>query len=208
MSGTEATNLDCSRHLPEHPTGEGMVLTHGAGGDCHSALLIALAEAFCNAGVTVLRFNLAYRQMRPKGPPSPATAGRDRDSIRRALELVRTLVTGPIYMAGQSYGGRQASMLAAEEPASADALALFSYPLHPPGKPTQLRTEHFPRIQVPALFIHGPRDPFGTSEELETARALIPAKTAIYEVPKAGHELLGGKFDVSPAIAALRALTR
>jgi len=180
-----------------------MALTHGAGGDCDSPLLLAIAEGFAAAGITVLRFNMAFRELHR--PPSPSTGPKDRDSIRQALERLRKDTKGPLYVAGQSYGGRMTSMLAAEQPECASALALFSYPLHAPGK-TQLRTEHFPGIRKPTLFIHGPRDPFGSSEELETARQLIPAPTAIHEVPKAGHDLLRGRFEMGPVVSALRAL--
>ena len=173
-----------------------MALTHGASGDCNSPLLIAIAEAFAHAGIYVLRFNLSRGRSAPK----------DRDLIREAVAALRKKVSGPIYFGGQSYGGRQSSMVAAEDPKIADALVLFSYPLHPPGKPTQLRTEHFPNIQMPAIFIHGPRDPFATTEELEAARKLIPARTEIHEVAKAGHDLLRGRFDITPVIATLRKL--
>ena len=191
-------------HRSENASGEGMALTHGAGGDCGSALLLAIAEGFVAAGVTVLRFDLAFRAL--GRPPGPGTGVADRESIRVALTKLRAEVSGPLYLAGQSYGGRQASMLAAEEPGCADALVLFSYPLHPPGKPAQLRTAHFVEIRTPALFVHGSKDPFATTGELEAARLLIPARNALHEVPKAGHDLLRGKFELAPIVAALRVL--
>ena len=110
-------------------------------------------------------------------------------------------------LGGQSYGGRQASILAAGAPETAEALLLLSYPLHPPGKPEQLRTEHFPSLKTPALFVHGPRDPFASTEELRTAMTLIPARTALVEVASAGHELAHGRFDASGlVVAAFRGL--
>jgi len=92
-------------------------------------------------------------------------------------------------LGGHSYGGRQASMLAAEETSVANALLLLSYPLHPPTRPDQPRTAHFPSLATPALFVHGSRDPFGTLEEVDRARALIPARTAMIAVDGAGHDL-------------------
>jgi len=80
-------------------------------------------------------------------------------------------------------------MLAAEEPALADALLLLSYPLHPPRKPDQLRTAHFAKLETPALFVHGTRDPFGSLDELKIALSLIPAATHLLEIEGAGHEL-------------------
>jgi predicted alpha/beta-hydrolase family hydrolase len=98
-----------------------------------------------------------------------------------------------VFLGGHSYGGRQASMLAAEEPGLVDCLLLLSYPLHPPQKPGELRTAHFPRLQIPSLFIHGTRDGFGSIEELASAVKLIPARTELLSVTGAGHELLNKK---------------
>jgi hypothetical protein len=190
-------------HRPDAPDGRGMVLTHGAGSDCRSPLLVALAEKFAAAGITVLRCDLAFRQRRPKGPPSPATAAADRAGLARALAALREIAAGGMILAGHSYGGRQASMLLADEPALAQALLLFSYPLHPPAKPTQLRTGHFPRLRVPTIFVQGDADPFATLAELEAAAALIPAATQILAIEKAGHDLRRGRFDLAPVVAAL-----
>ncbi len=180
-------------HRPQKPSGAGLVLTHGAGGNCQMLLLRALAEEFGGQGWFVLRCDLPFRQMRPYGPPSPSSAARDRDGLRRALEVLGKQASGPLYLGGHSYGGRQASMLAAEEPQTARALLLTSYPLHPPGKPAQLRVQHFPQVKIPALFTIGTRDPFGTVEELEAARKLIPASTSVVVVEGAGHDLGYGR---------------
>jgi uncharacterized protein len=220
-------------HEPKEPNGDGVVLTHGAGGNCKAKLLVAVAEALAAGGFVVLRFDLPFRLARPFGPPRPSTAERDRAGVRRAAALCRDaallrpksaqspqpapcltspadavtglqtralaagappLVTkgGPsrIFLAGQSYGGRQASMLLAEDPEVADGLLLLSYPLHPPNKPQQLRSEHLPRLTKPSFFVHGTRDPFATSKELRTAVSLIPGRHEVLEVENAGHDLL------------------
>ena len=168
---------------------DGLALTHGAGANCQTALLAAMANAFAEAGVTVYRFDLPFRLRRPHGPPHPSTAGEDRNGIREAVGKLREVATGRIFIGGHSYGGRQASMLAAEDQQVADGLLLLSYPLHPPNRPEQLRTAHFPKIRVPALFVHGTRDPFGSIEELGTAIRAIPACASIYTVEGAGHPL-------------------
>jgi predicted alpha/beta-hydrolase family hydrolase len=80
-------------------------------------------------------------------------------------------------------------MLAAEDPLVAAGLLLLSYPLHPPKKPEQLRTAHFPKLQVQALFVHGTRDPFGSIEEMQATLSLIPASTRLLTVESAGHDL-------------------
>jgi predicted alpha/beta-hydrolase family hydrolase len=167
---------------------DGLVLTHGAGGNKDTPLLVAVAEAFAARGVSVLRCDLPFRQARARGAPSPAGSGRDRAGLRAALAILRERVSGRLFLGGHSYGGRQASMLLAEDPSLAAALLLQSYPLHPPGKPETLRTEHLPRLRTPTAFVHGQGDPFATPEELENARALIPAETMLLTVP-GGHDL-------------------
>lgn len=167
-----------------------LVLTHGAGANCEAPLLVALAEAFSAAGLAVLRCDLPFRQLRPHGPPFNS-AKQDQAGLRAAVEsLRRTLAPARIYLGGHSYGGRQATMLAAAQPDVTDALLLLSYPLHPPRKPEQLRTQHFPQLRTPALFVHGARDPFGSPDELTAALALIPSRTQWIPIAAAGHELL------------------
>ena len=176
-------------HIQEHGSADGLVLAHGAGSNANSPLLIALATAFGGAGFTVLRCNLPYRQNRPYGPPRPGDAERDRDGLRNAVAALRKLGSTRIFLGGHSYGGRQATMLCAAEPDLVAGLLLLSYPLHPPRKPEQLRVKHLPDLRVPALFVHGTRDPFGSIEEMESALKMIPAKTMLLPVEKAGHDL-------------------
>jgi uncharacterized protein len=176
-------------HVPAKSSGDALVLTHGAGANCQAPLLVAVANAFCDAGIAVLRCDLPFRQLRPSGPPRNS-AQLDQQGLRRAVELLREQIRGRIFLGGHSYGGRQASMLAADEPGLVDALLLLSYPLHPPKKPEQPRTAHFPKLRTPALFVHGSRDGFGTLDELQAALKLIPARTQLLPVESAGHELL------------------
>jgi predicted alpha/beta-hydrolase family hydrolase len=175
-------------HRPDSPQ-NGLVLTHGAGSNSRAPLLVGLAESFASAGFAVLRCDLPYRQARPYGPPRPGDAVRDRQGLMNAGNVLKKLAPGRVFLGGHSYGGRQASMLCAEQPALVEGLLLCSYPLHPPGKPERLRTQHLPSLQIPVLFVHGTRDPFGTIEELDAARKLIPGKTALLRVEGAGHDL-------------------
>jgi uncharacterized protein len=189
-------------HRPDDAAGGGLVLTHGAGGNCSAPLLVAAAVAFGAAGLHVLRIDLPFRQKRPSGPPSPSGAAADRAGLRRAVDALRAIVPGEITLGGQSYGGRQGTMLAADEPGLVDALLLFSYPLHPPGKPDRLRTEHFPRLRVPALFVHGTADPFGSIAELRSAISAIPSPTQVMPIEGAGHDLRRGRFELAAVVAA------
>jgi uncharacterized protein len=200
-------------HTPSAPNGNGFVLTHGAGSNTQSPLLIALAETFTAAGFTVLRCDLPYRQVRSFGPPGPGDAARDRAGLKNAIAALKITLGAPllagfarsgdfpasnpkqppqegrIFLGGHSYGGRQSSMLCAEDPTVAAGLLLLSYPLHPPRKPEQQRTQHLPDLRTPTLFIHGTRDPFGSIAELEQAIKMIPAKTKLLPVEGAGHDL-------------------
>jgi predicted alpha/beta-hydrolase family hydrolase len=196
-------------HTPEAGNGNGLVLTHGAGGNAQALLLRALADTFANAGYTVLRCSLPYRQARSFGPPGPGDAARDRAGLKNAVTVLKNSVGAPllpdfgssgdlspdnhkearIFLGGHSYGGRQSSMLCVEEPDLVSALLLLSYPLHPPRRPEQQRTQHLPDLRTPTLFVQGTRDPFGSIEEIERAIKMIPAKTKLLTIEGAGHDL-------------------
>jgi len=179
-------------HTPSAPDGSALVLTHSAGANCQAPLLVAVADAFATAGLTVLRCDLPFRQAKPHGPPM-RTAERDQAGLRAAVEAMRRKLddaTSRIFLGGHSYGGRMASILAASEPELVDALLLLSYPLHPPRQPQQLRRQHFAKLQTPTLFVSGGRDTFGTVAEMEAALELIPARTRLLTIEGAGHELL------------------
>jgi predicted alpha/beta-hydrolase family hydrolase len=191
-------------HHPRQKSGDAIALAHGAGSNAQAPLLVSVAQAFAEAGFTVLRCDLPFRQARPSGPPSPGGAANDREGLRAAAAVLRRIAGGRVFLGGQSYGGRQASMLAASDPGVAEGLLLLSYPLHPPGKPTALRTAHFPKLSIPAVFVHGSRDPFGTLEEMRQALALIPAVTELVEVEGAGHDLRSAKAPAKALETFLR----
>jgi predicted alpha/beta-hydrolase family hydrolase len=198
-------------HRPAQPNNIAVALTHGAGANSQSRLLISVSDALAAANFTVFRFNLPFRQLRPHGPPHPATAAADREGIRQVAEQLKLFMSASmppsshapghahqprVILAGHSYGGRQASMLLAESPEAADALLLLSYPLHPPNKPTQLRTKHFPQITKPALFVQGTRDPFATIDELSSALKQIPARHQLLPIENAAHDLQPKKSPI------------
>src|SRR5207249_760606 len=164
------------------PGGDGIVLTHGASSNARAPLLVALADAFGARGLTVFRYDLPFRQARPTGPPAPGGAARDREGLRGAVEAVRASAPGRVFLGGHSYGGRQASILAAGEPGLANALLLLSYPLHPPGRAGEPRTAHFPGLGTPALFVHGWAERMWSLYR----RAELPPKIVLLTSPSAG----------------------
>ena len=177
-----------------------LVLTHGASSNRNAPLLVALDRALAAEGITVTRYDLPFRQARPHGPPRPSDAERDQAGLREAVEEARKKSSGPVWLGGHSYGGRQSSMLIAEEPDLVDGLLLLSYPLHPPGKPDRPRTAHLPKLRKPVLFVHGSKDPFGSLEEMRAAIRLIPAKAELLEIENAGHDLGRDKGGVAARI--------
>jgi len=191
------------------PAGEAtgiVLLTHGAGGNRESPMLIRLCDEWAARGWLAVRYDLPFRRRRPKGPPSGSAAS-DQAGVGEAVALARSLTTGPVLVGGHSYGGRMTSTAVADGLA-VEALTLFSYPLHPPGKPERARTEHLPRITVPTVFTHGTSDPFGTIDEIRSAAALVAGPTEVVEVTGARHDL-GSKTLNVPALAvdaALRSL--
>ncbi|EKF25360.1 alpha/beta hydrolase fold family protein [Mycolicibacterium hassiacum DSM 44199] len=201
-------NLEQIAGIAHEPTGTPagvVVLTHGAGGSREAPLLRRLCDEWAARGWLAIRYNLPYRRRRPKGPPSGSGAA-DQAGVAEAIALAHTLTDGPVVAGGHSYGGRMTSMVVAEQTAEVDLLTLSSYPLHPPGKPDRVRTEHLPRINVPTVFTHGTADPFGTIAELRDAAALIPAPTEIVEITGARHDLGAKTADVAALTvdAALR----
>src|SRR3954454_23037966 len=134
---------------------KGLFLTPGAGSTREHSSLLAIEHAV--APLPVIRHDFPYRRAGKKAP--------DRAPV--AIADVVAAVPGPGWvLGGRSFGGRMCSMAVAEGLAAA-GLVLICYPLHPPGKPDNLRVEHFPALHVPCLFISGTRDAFGTPDELE-----------------------------------------
>jgi predicted alpha/beta-hydrolase family hydrolase len=194
-------------HQPAGTPSGVVVLTHGAGGSRESKLLQQVCDEWARRGWLAVRYNLPYRRRRPKGPPS-GSAVTDRAGIVEAITLCRGLAGGPLIAGGHSYGGRQTSMVVAANEVQVDVLTLFSYPVHPPGKPERPRTEHLPDITVPTVFTYGTSDPFGKPAEVRDAAALIAGPTELVEITGARHDLGSKTLDVAGLAvgAALRLL--
>ncbi|HZS55718.1 MAG TPA: alpha/beta fold hydrolase [Bryobacteraceae bacterium] len=199
-------NISGFLHEPATDSRGGIALTHGAGANCNSRLLIAVAELFCVQNWTVLRYDLPFRRNRPSGPPWPRSAALDQAGVCEAAAQLRALTRGPIVAAGHSYGGRQTTMIAAKQPDFCDAIMALSYPLHPPNKPDQLRTVHFPELQVPVLFVQGSTDPFGTEAEMQEAIKAIPSQTRLVIIERGSHDLKNGKIEAGKASEIVKQL--
>jgi uncharacterized protein len=173
------------------PAGPGLLLAPGAGADRDQSTLVALDEAASAAGWMVERMDFPYRKAGRRAPDRPPVLI---DSVRsEAAALAGRLGPTPrLVLGGRSMGGRMCSMaVAAGAVPGAVGLLLVSYPLHPPGRPETMRTEHFPDINVPCLFVSGTRDAFGRPEELEAATAAIPAPVTHHWIEGKDHALRG-----------------
>lgn len=172
----------------------GLLLAPGAGADRDQATLVALDVAATAAGWSVTRMDFPYRKAGRRGPDrAPVLIEAVRSEAARMADAGCDLIV----LGGRSMGGRMCSMAVAEGlvPAAA-GLVLISYPLHPPGRPEKLRTEHLAALDVPCLFVSGTRDAFGAPEELEAATAAIPGPVTHRWVDGKDHGLRG----VDPAV--------
>jgi predicted alpha/beta-hydrolase family hydrolase len=182
---------------------EALLLTPGAGSDRNHRSLVAIEERV--APVPVSRIDFPYRREGRKSPDrAPKLIACVREEAARLAERVGCR-PDRIVLGGRSLGGRMCSMAVADGLPAA-GLVLISYPLHPPGRPAQLRVEHLPQLAVPCLFVSGTRDPFGTPDELIAHTAAIAGAVTHVWIEGAGHGLKGADATVADAVA--RWLTR
>jgi uncharacterized protein len=166
------------------PEGVIFVFAHGAGGNMNDRAVVATSRALNERGVGTIRFNFLYREKK-SGRPDPMPKLRDAFTAvvdrARAEIAPRTLVIG-----GRSMGGRAASMLASDG-FDAAGLVLLAYPLHPPGKPDQLRDAHLPSIRMPVICFNGTRDPFCTPSLMEEVLKRVTTNWEMHWVEGADH---------------------
>ncbi len=152
------------------------------------------------APVPVARVDFPYRREGRKAPDrAPKLIA---CIVEEAAALAEATGVAPerIVLGGRSMGGRMCSMAVAEGLPAA-GLVLLSYPLHPPGKPDRLRTEHLPALDLPCLFVGGTRDAFGTPEEVEAAVALIPGPVTLVWLDGQGHDPKRSDEVIAAAVA-------
>jgi uncharacterized protein len=178
----------------------GLVLTPGASAGREQSGLVAIDAAVTGAGVAVERVEFPGQAAGKRRTDPPAVCI---ETVRAATESLAEKLSVParrIAVGGRSFGGRMCS-LAVAEGLPAGALVLVSYPLHPPGRPERLRTEHFPELRVPCLFVSGRRDAFATPAELERETAAIPGPVTLTFVD-GDHSLRRSEGEVADIVAA------
>ena len=176
-----------------------LLLAPGAGASSQSPSLVAIEAAV--APLPVERMDFPYRLAGRKAPDRPPVL---LDAVRAAAAgLVERagVAPGRLALGGRSMGGRMCSMAVADGLPSA-ALVLVAYPLHPPGRPDNLRTAHLPSLTVPCLFVQGTRDPFGAPDELTAATATIPGPVTHEWIDGGRHDLKGADRRIGELVAA------
>jgi predicted alpha/beta-hydrolase family hydrolase len=160
------------------------VFAHGAGGNMNDRGVVQTANALRARGIGVVRFNFLYREKKSSRPdPMP----RLKDTFSAVISRVRAEVEPQsLIIGGRSMGGRAASMLAADG-FECNGLLLLAYPLHPPGKPDQLRDAHLPAIKVPVICFNGTRDPFCTPSLMEDVLTRVKTDWEMHWVEGADH---------------------
>jgi predicted alpha/beta-hydrolase family hydrolase len=181
LGGDEVTAVFDASDEPDAPV---FVFGHGAGGNLADRGVVSTAQVLREHGMHTVRFNFAYRERKSSRPDSmPKLTGCIAEVVRRAR---KELDPHRLIIGGRSMGGRAASMLASEGFAC-DGLLLLAYPLHPPGRPQQLRSAHLPAIRVPVLCINGTRDDFCTRSLMEQVLATVPPTWQMHWIEGADH---------------------
>ena len=175
-----------------------LLLTPGAGAGRDQPSLVAIEDAL--APIPVERIDFPYRLAGRKSPDKPEVLMNAVRASATALAIRTRLGQEQVALGGRSMGGRMCSMVVAEG-FPALALVLVSYPLHPPGKPERARTDHFPSIDVPCLFVSGTRDAFGRPDELETATKAIRGPVTHVWVEGKGHDLRGAESFLAETVS-------
>jgi len=194
--GTAVTALRYEAGLPPVAT---LVLAHGAGASQASEFMTGFATALAARGLDVVTFNFPFTERGKKLPdPQPVLESCYR-SVLAHVAADPALGTLPLFIGGKSLGGRIASHVAAARDADDSGagtwwdrlrgLVFLGYPLHPPGKPQQVRVSHLPQITQPMLIVQGAKDAFGTPAELRLFFDVLPSHSDLYIVEQGNHSL-------------------
>jgi predicted alpha/beta-hydrolase family hydrolase len=184
--------------MPKKPPA-GLVITPGASAGREQSGLVAIDDAVTAKGIAVERVEFPGQAAGKRRTDPPAVCILTVQHAASELAARLGVSLGRIAVGGRSFGGRMCSMAVAQG-LEARALVLVSYPLHPPGKPDQLRTAHFPDLTVPCLFVSGRRDAFATPAELERETAAIPGPVTLALVD-GDHGLRKGEGEAATIVA-------
>jgi predicted alpha/beta-hydrolase family hydrolase len=178
------------------------VCAHGAGAGQRHPFMTTVAKGLAAKGIAVVTFDFPYMRQQRKVPDKAPVL---ETAFREVITAARDWCPGvPTFIGGKSMGGRMATHLGAERIAGINGIIVFGYPLHPPGKPEQLRVAHLPSIVAPVLIVQGERDTFGTPNELQSAIETMAAVVTLHVVAGGDHSLgVRGRKDVLAGVCDL-----
>ena len=183
----ELTQLGARTYAAEGTPRAVFVFAHGAGAGQHHPFMAGVSRGLAAHGIDVVTFDFPYKRLQKSAPDRPPVL---EQSFRDTVAAARKWSTADrLFIGGKSMGGRIATHLAAQGLESLSGVVCFGYPLHPPGKPAQLRIEHLPSITVPVLVIQGERDSFGTPDELHPHLEAMTAEARLHVIPRGDHSL-------------------
>ena len=183
----ELTQLGAHTYPAEGAARALFVFAHGAGAGQHHPFMAGVSKALAGRGIDVVTFDFPYKRLQKSAPDRPPVL---EQSFREVVAAARRWSQADrLFIGGKSMGGRIATHLAAQGLESLSGVVCFGYPLHPPGKPQQLRIEHLPSIEVPMLVIQGERDTFGTPDELRPHLEAMKAEVHLHVIPRGDHSL-------------------
>ena len=163
------------------------VFAHGAGAGQHHPFMAGVSRGLAARGIDVVTFDFPYKRLQKSAPDRPPIL---EQSFRDVVNAARKWSNADrLFIGGKSMGGRIATHLAAQGLESLSGVVCFGYPLHPPGKPEQLRIAHLPSITVPVLVIQGERDAFGTPAELRLYLDAMKAEVRLHVILRGDHSL-------------------
>ena len=195
----ELTQLGARTYPAAGATQALFVFAHGAGAGQHHPFMAGVAKAIAARGIDVVTFDFPYKRLQKSAPDRPPVL---EQSFREVVGAAcRWSTSSRVFIGGKSMGGRIATHLAAQGLESLSGVVCFGYPLHPPGKPQQLRVAHLPDIGVPMLIIQGERDTFGTPDELRPHLEAMKAEVRLHVIPRGDHSLAVRGRDASDTYA-------
>jgi len=183
----ELTQLGAHTYPAEDAARALFVFAHGAGAGQHHPFMAGVSKALAVRGIDVVTFDFPYKRLQKSAPDRPPVL---EQSFREVVAVARRWSQADrLFIGGKSMGGRIATHLAAQGLESLSGVVCLGYPLHPPGKPQQLRVAHLPSIAVPVLVIQGERDTFGTPDELRPHLEAMKAEVHLHVIPRGDHSL-------------------
>lgn len=202
-SGQSTTALVYSARAAKHRPAT-LILAHGAGAGLLHPFMTLFARGLSERGVDVVTFNFLYMERRKHVPDRmPQLIA----CYRAVMDAVRTHVPSArdrLFIGGKSMGGRAATHVAADDPALAiEGIVLLGYPLHPPGRPDQLRDAHLPAVKRPMLFVQGSRDTLGTPSELKPILASLSPLPTLHHIDGGDHSFKLAGRDAKARQAAV-----